>query len=181
MSGRILPNLFMPFIFPYPATFHHTLSAISDLTVSYHTWPIFTHYVFTSEVPYFTRSLHILQYLAISDWTLPYLSILYIHCMSFHVFHIFCFLRYLSPVHVLPHLALYLTVSHSLTTTFFIFSNHLWRHVTCTPFCRSLAAKGLVELSKLRVNYAHGGTSTREMPTLQCRRLLLRRLGWVRL
>ena len=52
-------------------------------------------------------------------------------------------------------------------TLFVLCERRSCSHSLTTTFCRSLAAKGLVKLYKLRVNYVHGGTSTRETPILQ--------------
>ena len=80
----------MPFIFPYPATFHHTLSAISDLTVSYHTWPILPVCFHILSTMFY----HVFAYLTVSYHIGPNRTISFhiLHCMSFHVFSYFLFL-----------------------------------------------------------------------------------------
>ena len=52
-------------------------------------------------------------------------------------------------------------------TLFVLCEQRSCSHSLTTTFRRSLAAKSLARLSKLGVNYVHGGTSTRETPILQ--------------
>ena len=126
VSCHIVPHLYLAISFhvsPYlPESLH-----VFHLSISCHISPYligdigsyrilsyltdFDQYVPTSEVPYFTRSLHILQYLTISDRTLPDLSIFFIFSVSWDIFHLS------MSYHILPYILLS--------------AIHLRRHVSC--------------------------------------------------